>query len=357
MTPVDYYNDFLTKGLIQSDDEQLKVLDRLQKVYADLIVEHKKRFGWFSFLHKHSTVKGIYLWGGVGIGKTFMMDCFYNALPFKQKMRMHFHMFMQRVQDDLIRHQGEVDPLQAIAAEIASQTLVICFDEFYVSDVADAMLLGRLFKALFSKGVCLVATSNIPPDELYKDGLQRLQFLPAIALIKANTETFHITSQMDYRLRHLKEAGVFYTPLGALADEKMQKAFDILTKGYKIETAPININGRFIEIKKKAHDVIWFDFKDICSIPRSKHDYLVLANQFKTVFISDIPIIPENNRDTICLFVSLVDVFYDAKVKLVISAAEPVPELYSRGHMVLEYARTHSRLIEMQSKEYFAGEY
>jgi cell division protein ZapE len=219
------------------------------------------------------------------------------------------------------------------------------------------MLLGRLFKALFAKGVCLVATSNIEPDDLYKNGLQRLQFLPAIALIKVNTDVVHITSQMDYRLRHLKEAGVFYTPLGPSSDEKMEKTFDLFTLGSKIETSPININGRLIRIKKQANHVVWFEFKDICTIPRSQHDYLEIANLYKTVFISDIPIISENESDTIRLFVNLIDVLYDAKVKLVISAAESVPELYSRGHMILEYARTHSRLIEMQSKEYFAGEY
>jgi len=356
MTPIDFYNSYLNKGLIQSDAEQLKVLHRLQKIYEELKIEHKKRFGWCRFLHKNHSIKGLYVWGGVGIGKTFMMDCFYDALPFKQKMRMHFHMFMQRIHDELKKHQGEMDPLQVIASEIANQTLVICFDEFYVSDIADAMLLGRLFKALFSKGVCLVATSNIAPDDLYKDGLQRLQFLPAIALIKANTETMHITSQMDYRLRHLKEAGVFYSPLGPTTAEKMQKAFDLLTLNYKVETSPITINGRLVKIKKQAHDVIWFDFKDICSIPRSQHDYLEIANLYKTVLVSDIPVIPENESDTIRLFVNLIDVLYDARVKLVISAAESVPLLYSRGHMILEYARTHSRLVEMQSQEYFFGD-
>lgn len=356
MTPIDHYNASVAKGLIQSDEEQLRALYGLQKVYDDLIREHKKRFGIMRLFHKNQLVKGVYLWGGVGIGKTFIMDCFYQSLPFKQKIRMHFHMFMQRVHDDLKKHQGETDPLQAIASELASQTLVICFDEFYVSDIADAMILGRLFKALFSKGVCLVTTSNIEPDNLYKNGLQRLQFLPAIALIKAHTDTLHITSRVDYRLRHLKEAGVFYTPLGQDADEKMQKAFDKLTSGQDIQTSPIMINGRSIPIKKRAHHVIWFDFNDICRIPRSQHDYLSIADQYKTVFISDIPIIPESARDTICLFVSLVDVLYDAKVKLVLSAAESVPELYCRGHMVLEYARTHSRLVEMQSKDYFIGE-
>ena len=356
MTPLDYYHDYLKKGLIQSDQEQLKALDSLQKVYDNLLAEHKNRFGMWRFLHKNMLIEGVYLWGGVGIGKTFLMDCFYHALPFKQKMRMHFHKFMQRVHDELTKYQGEVDPLLVIAKDLAQTTLVICFDEFYVSDVADAMLLGRLFKALFANGVCLVATSNIQPDDLYKNGLQRLQFLPAIALIKAHTKTIHIVSQQDYRLRHLQEAGVFYTPLGPAADEKMQKTFEVLTVGAPIETSPITVHGRLIKITKQAKGVIWFDFKEICSIPRSQHDYLEIASRYKTVFVSDIPVIPENACDTIRLFINLIDVIYDARVKLVISAAESVPELYARGSMILEYARTNSRLIEMQSHDYFSDD-
>lgn len=357
MTPLDCYYDQVNKGIAHSDVEQINALKQLNLVYDALLLEHKHRFGWGKFFHKNYLVQGVYLWGGVGIGKTFIMDCFYNSLPFKQKLRMHFHMFMQRIHDELNQHQGEVEPLQAIAHELSNQTLVICFDEFYVSDIADAMLLGRLFKALFSKGVCLVATSNIQPDDLYKNGLQRLQFLPAIALIKAHTTTIHMTSRVDYRLRHLKEAGVFYTPLDEDSKEKMNAAFNVLTMGKTIQTGCIMIHHRSVPIIKKTDDVVWFDFKDICSVPRSQYDYLAIAAQYKTVFVSDIPVISENARDTICLFISLVDVLYDAKVKLVISAAEPVPDLYSRGHMILEYARTHSRLIEMQSENYFDGEF
>lgn len=356
MNPIEYYREQCRNGVISEDSHQLKALYSLQRVYDELIKEHSKRKSFMRILHKPSLIKGAYLWGSVGIGKTFMMDCFYHCLPFDQKMRMHFHQFMQHIHDQLKSHQGELDPLQKIAREISKKTMVLCFDEFYVSDVADAMLLGRLLKALFEHGVCLVATSNTEPDFLYKNGLQRLQFLPAIALLKKNTEVIHIPTEIDYRLRHLKEAGVFYSPLGQAADDKMQKTFVILSQNKEVDEKPIQVNGRAIKIKKQAGDIVWFDFTNICSIPRSQHDYLEIANQYKTVFISDIPVIPESAKDTIYLFVSLVDVLYDARVRLVISAEESVPELYSRGHMILEYERTHSRLLEMQSQAYFGAE-
>jgi cell division protein ZapE len=204
--------------------------------------------------------------------------------------------------------------------------------------------------------VTLVATSNTQPDDLYKYGLQRSQFLPAIELIKKNTEVIYIPSTKDYRLRHLKEAGVFYTPLNEESRAKIAKTFAVLTQGKKISEDPIIIHGREIKIIKKSDDTIWFDFKDICSIPRSQHDYLAIAETYQTVLISNIPVIPENEIDVIRLFVNLVDVLYDARVKLIITAAESVPELYSRGNMLLDYARTHSRLLEMQSIYYFNDE-
>ena len=223
MTPMDYYHEQSQKGLIVEDPQQLAALQHLQSVFDHLIEEHKKRSSFISFLRKPHLVKGLYLWGGVGIGKTFLMDCFYHTLPFPNKLRMHFHQFMQRVHNSLTQHQGEKDPLQVIAKELARETLVLCFDEFYVSDITDAMLLGRLLKALFEQGVCLVTTSNVAPDDLYKNGLQRLQFLPAIAMIKADTDVVNIASTMDYRLRHLKEAGVFYTPLDDTARQNKWK--------------------------------------------------------------------------------------------------------------------------------------
>lgn len=357
MTPLDYYNDQCQRGIVSEDLQQLAALQYLQRVYNDLIVEHKHRASIFALLRKPQLVKGVYLWGGVGIGKTFIMDCFYNSLPFANKMRMHFHQFMQNVHSSLTKHQGEKDPLQVIAKELAKQTMILCFDEFFVSDITDAMLLGRLLRALFENGVCLVATSNVRPDDLYKHGLQRSQFLPAIAMLKEKTEVVHITSTIDYRLRHLKEAGVFYSPLNDEASKKMEKSFLSLVNDQIVSTNPISVFGRQIKIKKQAGDVIWFDFPEICHVPRSQNDYLAIANQYRTVFISDIPVIDAHEKDTICLFISMVDVFYDARVRLIISAAEPVPQLYSRGYKILEYTRTHSRLLEMQSVDYFTGEF
>jgi len=296
------------------------------------------------------------LWGSVGIGKTFLMDCFYESLPFKNKLRLHFHSFMQHVHQALKKHQGEQDPLKNIAKELSQETLVICFDEFFVSDITDAMLLGRLLKALFLEGVSLVATSNVTPDELYKNGLQRSQFLPAIALLKQDTEVIHLQSVEDYRMRHLKEAGVFYTPLNDAARNNMEKSFNALTQGREIKTGVVIINGREIPIHKRAGDVIWFEFSALCTVPRSQNDYLEIAQQYRTVFISNVPVISEKEKDMICLFISMVDVFYDARVKLVISAEEPIDQLYNRGYMILEYTRTHSRLAEMQSSDYFANE-
>jgi cell division protein ZapE len=356
MTPLDYYQEQCEKGLIFKDPQQLSALENLQRVYFDLIAEHDKREGFLAWMRKPKLVNGVYLWGGVGIGKTLLMDCFFKCLPFQNKMRMHFHQFLQLIHNDLKKYQGTTDPLQAVAREIASQAMVLCFDEFYVSDITDAMLLGRLLKALFENGVCLITTSNAHPDDLYKNGLQRSQFLPAIAMIKQDTTVINIPTTIDYRLRHLKEAGVFYTPLDESAKENMEKTFLVLSDGKPASTDPIEIYGRKIQIKKQAGDIIWFKFSEICSVPRSQKDYLNIAEKYKTVFISDIPVIEPNAKDKICLFISMVDVFYDAGVRLVISSAEPVSEIYSKGYMISEFTRTNSRLLEMQSLDYFAGE-
>jgi cell division protein ZapE len=356
MNPLDYYREQCKQNKIFEDPQQLNALENLQRVFFQLIEENKKRTRWYAWFRKPHLIPGIYLWGGVGIGKTLLMDCFYKCLPFENKMRMHFHQFMQLVHNDLTKYQGHADPLQLIADEIAKKVLVLCFDELYVSDITDAMLLGRLLRALFDRGVCLIATSNTEPDDLYKHGLQRSQFLPAIAALKLNMQVIHIPTTIDYRLRHLKEAGVFYTPLDDVARENMEKTFLVLAEDNAISTEPIEIFGRSIRVKKRTDNIVWFDFAELCTVPRSQKDYLAIAEKYHTVFVSDIPIIPPNSKDLICLFISMVDVFYDAGTRLVISAAEPVSQIYSRGYMILEYTRTNSRLLEMQSLDYFAGE-
>lgn len=356
MTPIEYYQAAVARGEIKEDVKQLYVMQYLETIYSHLIAERNDRKKWTAFLRRNKVVKGLYVWGSVGIGKTFMMDCFYQALPFPEKMRMHFHRFMAMVHQSLKKHQGEKNPLRAIAAEIAKRACVICFDEFYVADITDAMLLGGLFSALFAEGVTLVATSNMPPNALYKNGLQREQFLPAIELIQRHTDIIYLDSKIDYRLQHLSEAGVFFTPLDELADKNMVKSFSELTAGQFVTREPVTIQNRLISILGRSTDVIWFEFSELCHVPRSQQDYLEIVQRYKTVLVSHVPVISETEKDTICLFVSLIDVFYDARVRLVMSAAESIAALYSRGFMLAEYTRTHSRLLEMQSTDYFLSE-
>jgi len=356
MTPIEHYQAAINHGKITDDLKQRNVMQYFEQLYFNLITEINSRGKITAIFRRPKLVKGIYLWGSVGIGKTFMMDCFYQALPFSAKIRMHFHQFMAMIHQSLRQHQGEKNPLQVVAADIAKRAIVICFDEFYVKDITDAMLLAGLFNALFAKGVTLVATSNTLPDELYKNGLQREQFLPAIKLINLHTEVFYLNSKVDYRLQHLSEAGVFFTPLDQLAANNMAKSFSELTDGHAISQDPIMIQGRPIVVLGRATDVIWFEFDELCRVPRSQQDYLAIARNYKTVLVSNVPVISASAKDTICLFVSLVDVFYDARIRLVMSAAESVAALYLRGFMLMEYARTHSRLLEMQSTDYFLSE-
>lgn len=353
MTPIDYYRDQCAKKIIMEDPEQLALLAQFQEVYEKLLAEYRHRRGIKSFLRKPRLVPGLYVWGGVGIGKTFLLDCFYHCLPFSQKMRMHFHSFMQMIHQKLKTYQGQKEPLQVIAKEIAQRTMVLCFDELHISDITDAMLLARLFKALFAHGVTLVITSNSKPDDLYKNGLQRSQFLPAIALLKQHTKVVHVPTTMDYRKLHLKQAGIFYLSQHADAIESMEKSFLLLANGHEINHEPIEIHGRKIEIKKRTDKIIWFDFHTICSVPRSQHDYLSIAKQFRTIFISDIPKIPPNAKNIILLFIRLIDVLYDARVRLIFSAEVNVADIYNSGSLLAEYGRTCSRLIEMQSEKYF----
>ncbi len=352
MTPSAVYQRQCETGEIRLDPLQLQVMERFDRIQAELIEEVAKRNGLLSLLRKPQTVKGIYLWGGVGIGKTFLLDCFYATLPFPNKHRIHFHAFMREIHAGLKRHQGEANPLKFIACEMAKQYCVLCFDEFVVNDIADAMILGRLFKYLFDFGVTLITTSNVPPDELYRDGLQRREFLPAIALIKRYTEVYHLPTEEDYRLMHLHAAGVFYTPLNAASDEKMQAAFKLLADDHEIKREAIELYGRKIPIIQEAKDTIWFEYQHLCRPPRSPADYLALVNQYQNILISHVPLISPQAKDALTLFMRMIDVFYDARVRLVWSAAEPIERLTAEGQLGFELARTRSRLMEMQSQAY-----
>ncbi len=340
-------------GDLTRDDKQIAIMQRLQSLYDRLLKQQQPSLLIKIGLIKTKPVKGIYLWGHVGTGKSYMIDLFFECLPLKNKLRIHFHAFMKRVHMELKELQGHKDPLQVLAKKIAGETCLLCFDEFFVNDIADAMLLGGLFTALFQNGVCLVTNSNCAPDELYKDGMLRERFLPAIEAIKANTEVIHIQTDHDYRLRHLLEAGVYYTPLGAEASAEMEHSFKHYSQNKAFNSDPINVLDRDIEIVKATDKTIWFTFLNICGKPRSQNDYLELAGLYHTVLVSDIPVIGERQEDLITTFIKLVDVFYDEKVRLVISAATNAESIYPEGPLAFEYRRTASRLIEMQSKAYF----
>lgn len=355
MTPLEKYQQQCKDGVITEDPQQLAALHELQAVYNELLREHKKRSGFISILRKPVTVKGMYLWGGVGIGKTFLMDCFYDCVPFTAKMRMHFHPFMRLIHQQLKEHQGRKNPLNYIAADLARKYLLICFDELFVNDITDAMLLGRLFTELFARGVCLVATSNVQPDDLYKNGLQRPLFLPAIAQLKKHTSVIHAASLEDYRMKHLRQAGVFYTPNDEAALNAMEKTFSMLSHHEEPVSGKIEICGRPVAVRKEAGVNVWFEFSAICHPPRSQHDYLAIAQKYRTVFISNIPVLPAHARDIVSLLIKMIDVFYDARTRLVFSAAAEVEQLYTEGVLLFEYRRACSRMREMQSESYFCA--
>lgn len=354
MSPLDYYHDQCRSGLIKEDPAQLHALNHLQLIYLSLEHEHRKRSSLFSSIRKPQLIRGAYLWGSVGIGKTLLLDCLDRSLSFGNKLRMHFHPFMQMVHRELKLHQGKKDPLKYIANDIAKNNVVICLDEFLVSDIADAMILGRLFRLLFSRGVCLVTTSNAMPDDLYKKGLQRKLFLPTIALLKLHTEVIHVSTQEDYRANYLSGAGVFYLANDETANIKMQETFLILSNNEKANTGSVEICERLIPVIREANETIWFDFDKICTPPRSQRDYLEIASKYKTVFISNVTPIPAHANDRINLLIRMIDVFYDAHIRLILSSSHPLSEIYPEGYMAEDFRRTRSRLLEMQSEEYLA---
>jgi cell division protein ZapE len=297
---------------------------------------------------------GLYLWGGVGRGKTYLMDSFFETLPIEAKIRVHFHRFMRRVHSDLVLFKGFANPLEKVAEKIASEAVVICFDEFFVSDITDAMILGALFEALFERGVCLVATSNVEPDQLYKNGLQRQRFLPAIALLKKHCQVVNVDGGTDYRLRALEKSKLYHWPLDRQADKAIAEIFErLMTTDESIsQNVDLEIGGRLIAAKRLTTDSLWFEFSAICEGARSQNDYIDIACEFHAVIISNIPELNESNNDAVRRFINLVDEFYDRNVKLAISAAQPLESLYQGDSLAFEFERTRSRLLEMQSYEY-----
>ena len=354
-TPSAAYALGVAAGRWEDDAAQRAALLELDRVHAELVAAENSR--WWQRLRATPPVRGLYLWGSVGRGKTFLVDLFFNALPFEAKLRLHFHRFMGRVHAELNRLKGHEDPLVAVAAHFAAQARVFCLDEFFVTDIGDAMILANLLKHLFARGVTLVTTSNIEPHHLYKDGLQRARFLPAIDLLEANCAIFELLSLQDYRLRELTHAGVYFTPLGADAEHRLEACFARLAPGARRPEPTIAVNGREIAVKQRADGVIWFEFDALCEGPRAVADYIEIGQSFNTVLVSNVPQFSSAavREDAARRFVNLVDEFYDRGVNLVLSAAAGPRDLYRGRRLVHEFARTQSRLIEMQSAEYLAG--
>ena len=353
------YEDRLTREGYVRDPDQLALITRFEDLAQRLqnYAPSKKRlFGWFrkNSSQPHIGVRGLYIWGGVGRGKTFLMDLLFDNLEIERKRRVHFHRMMREVHDRLSRLSDIEDPLDQVAADIAAEAQVLCFDEFFVSDIADAMILGRLLEGLFSRGVTLVTTSNTKPDELYKDGLQRQRFLPAIASLCQHTEVIHLHSDTDYRLRLLKKAGTYLTPDDEAADERLRYFFDRSATSEVRHQHALDINGRSITALRCAKSIAWFDFSELCDGPRSQADYIELARWYPSVILSGVPTLDALREDEARRFIALVDEFYDRRVKLIISATVRAEALYRGSKLSFEFARTVSRLIEMQSAEYLA---
>jgi len=331
----------------------------LQDLFERLLAREARGGGWLRRLRRErpQPERGLYMWGGVGRGKTYLMDTFFDCLPAEGKLRVHFHRFMQRVHAELKQLAGEKNPLQRVADRLAAEAKVVCFDEFFVTDIADAMILGGLMEALFARGVTLVATSNIEPARLYENGLQRQRFLPAIALIEQHTLVLNVDAGVDYRLRTLEKAELYHYPLDAEADVSLRESFERLAPHAATEGESLQINGRAIRTRSLADDVVWFDFAELCGGPRSQNDYIELAREFHAVVLSAVPALGAGNDDAARRFINLVDEFYDRNVKLVMAADRQLMDLYDGHRLRFEFQRTVSRLQEMQSHDYLAREH
>ncbi|MCH8303373.1 MAG: AFG1 family ATPase [Proteobacteria bacterium] len=336
------------------DQAQLRVVDALQKLEKQILRAETLTARLRRLLPGSSRgrPRGIYLWGGVGRGKTFLMDLFFGSLNIEKKKRIHFHRMMRDIHARLKTLNDVEDPLDRVAADIASETLVLCFDEFFVSDIGDAMILGRLLEGLFDRGVVLVTTSNARPADLYKDGLQRERFLPTIALLEQHTSVIELDGDTDYRLKLLQEAGTFFSPSGNVANASLMHYFEEIASGETVENHVLDVLGRDVQTQRCAKGVVWFDFMDICDGPRSQEDYIEIARWYPTVIVSDMPVLNRELENPARRFIAMVDEFYDRRVKLIVSADASVDMLYQGNRLQFEFERTASRLTEMQSNDY-----
>jgi cell division protein ZapE len=352
----EFYDHSLAERGYSSDEAQQRAIDRLQRAYEEWVDFKAQRSSTFKrLINRPEVPRGVYMWGGVGRGKSFLMDSFYSVVPLSRKTRLHFHEFMRDVHRQLDQLKGIANPLDEVARRIAKKYRLICFDEFHVSDIADAMILYNLLKGLFDNGVSFVMTSNYQPDTLYPDGLHRDRMLPTIQLLNQRLDVMNIDAGIDYRKRALEQVKIYHTPLNAQTDDALRAAFASVAERAD-EDPHVHIEAREIRALRRAGTAIWFDFATLCVGPRSQNDYLEIASRFQTVILSGIPCMSAAMSSEARRFTWLIDVFYDHKVKLIMSAAVEPEELYTEGMLANEFHRTVSRIIEMQSREYMDAE-
>ena len=364
------YDHLVATGAIERDGAQERIataLDRLSdEISAKRLAQKSSALGWlFARKQPPAAVKGLYIHGGVGRGKTMLMDMFFELLPVRRKRRVHFNDFMADVQDRIQKHRQarkegtvkEDDPIPPVARALADEAWVLCFDEFSVTDIADAMILSRLFSALFAGGVVLVATSNVAPENLYRDGLNRQLFLPFISLLERNAHVMTLDAEKDYRQEKLNRLPVYVTPDDAAADRALDDAWKAMTQGQPTGEVTLTLKGRQLVVPRAAGDAARFSFADLCEKPLGARDYLAIAGRFSTVFIDHVPVLGEGKRNEAKRFILLIDTLYDHRMRLVLSAAAPPEALYTakRGTEVFEFERTASRLVEMQSRDWLDG--
>lgn len=357
ISPAERYAQAISSGQFMPDEAQAMAVHELNRVWLELIQRFKASKKAFRRFRRQTSPKGVYMWGGVGRGKTWLMDQFYDSIPFRRKTRMHFHHFMQHVHRELNKLSGQRNPLDIVADRIYKEAVVICFDEFFVSNVTDAMILSDLFQKLFERGITLIATSNIAPDGLYKNGIHRDRFLPTIELVKKNCVVLNVDAGVDYRLRVLKQAQLFKFPLTHDHKNWIAQRFNALTQTQTRSEEPIIINNRIVETVAHTEDVLWCEFSELCLKPRSPADFIEIANIYNTVLVSNVPHLTDFLSDGTRRFIYLVDEFYDRGVKLLLTSEDNIVDIYQGKKLAFEIERTRSRLLEMQSDEYLNSEH